>query len=40
MLYDKVNVIHDIIRTAYSFPYTAKFMFVGASNNKTQHIRC
>ena len=26
---DAVNIIHDIIRKANPFPYTAKFMFVG-----------
>ena len=30
--YDAVSMIHDVIRTANSFPYTAKFMFVGARN--------
>ena len=34
--YDVVNMIHDVIRTANSFPYIAKFMFVGVRNNKTQ----
>ena len=38
--YDAVSMIHDIIRTANQFPYTAKFMFVGVRNNKTQHVRC
>ena len=37
--YDAVNMIHDVITTAYPFPYTAKFMFVGVRNNKTQQIR-
>ena len=37
--YDAVNMIHDVIGTAYPFPYTAKFMFVDARNNKTQQIR-
>ena len=27
--YNTVNMIDDVIRTAYPFPYTAKFMFVG-----------
>ena len=36
--YDAVNVIHDVITTASLFPYTAKFMFVGIRNNKTQQI--
>ena len=39
MFYDAVNIIHDAIRTANPFPYTAKFMFVGVRNNKTQQIR-
>ena len=39
MFYDKVNMIHDIIRTANPFPYAAKFMSEGARNNKTQQIR-
>ena len=33
-------MIHDIIRTANPFSYTAKFMFVGVTINKTQQIRC
>ena len=37
--YNAVNVIHDVIRTANPFPYTAKFMFVIGRNNKTQLIR-
>ena len=37
--YDPVNVIHDIITTANPFQYTAKFIFVGVKNNKTQEIR-
>ena len=37
--YDAVNMIHDTIRTANSFPFSAKFMFVGVENNKTQQIR-
>ena len=40
MFYDVVNVIHDVITTAGPFPYTAKFVFVGVRNNKTQQIRC
>ena len=24
--YDAVNMIHDVIKTANTFPYTAKFM--------------
>ena len=41
MFHDAVSMIHDIIRTAYPFPYTctAKFMFVGVKNNKTQQIK-
>ena len=27
---------HDVITTANPFPYTAKFMFDGVTNNKTQ----
>ena len=27
-VYDVVNVIHDVIRTANPFPYTAKFIFI------------
>ena len=37
--YDAVNVILDVITTVNSFPYTAKFMFVGLRNNKTQQMR-
>ena len=35
---DMVNMIHEVIRTANTFPYTctAKFMFVSVRNNKTQ----
>ena len=36
--YDAVNMIHDVISTAYLFPYTAKFMFDVVRNNKTQQI--
>ena len=32
--YDAVNMIHDVITTANTFPYTAKFMCVGVRNNK------
>ena len=32
-------MIHDVIKTANPFPYTAKFMFVEVRNNKTQEIR-
>ena len=34
--YDTVNMIHDIITTANLFPYTAKFIFVGVTNNKSR----
>ena len=37
--YDAVSIIDDVIRTANSFLYTAKFIFVGVGNNKTQQIR-
>ena len=37
--YDARNMINDIIITANPFPYTAKFMFVGVKNNRTQQIR-
>ena len=37
--YDAVSMIHDVIRTAYPFQYTAKFMFVAVKNDKTQQIR-
>ena len=37
--YDAVNMIHDVISTAYQFPYTAKFMFAGVRNNTTQQNR-
>ena len=36
--HDALDMIHDVIR-ANPFPYTAKFMFVGGRNNKTQQIR-
>ena len=38
--YEAVNRIHDVIRTANPFLYSAKFMSVGVRNNKTQQIRC
>ena len=38
--YDAVNMIHDFISTAYPYPDTAKFMFIGDKNNKTQQVRC
>ena len=37
--YDTVNMIHDTITTANLFLYTAKFMFDGARNNKTEQLR-
>ena len=37
--YDAVNMIHDVITTANSFSYSAKFMFVGVRNNKTLQLR-
>ena len=37
--YDAVFVIHDVIITPKPIPYTAKCMFVGVRNNKTQQIR-
>ena len=36
---DAVNMIHDVITTANPFPYTAKFIFVGVRNNKTEQIK-
>ena len=38
-LYDAVNMIHDVITAPNPFSYTAKFMFVGVTNNKAQQIR-
>ena len=32
--YDAVNMIHDVIRRADAFSYTAKFMFVAVGNDK------
>ena len=37
--YDAVNMIHDVINAANLFPYTAKFMFDGATNYKTEQVR-
>ena len=37
--YDAIIMIHDVITTAKLFPNTAKFMFVGVRNNKSQQIR-
>ena len=34
-----VNMIHEVIRKANSFPYTAKFMFIDVRNSETQQIR-
>ena len=36
--YEVVNMIHDVVRTAYPFPNTAKFMFFGVRNNKPQRF--
>ena len=38
--YDAVKMIHDVITTVNPFPYTARFMFVGVRNNKTEQVRC
>ena len=40
MFNNAVNMIHDVIKTAYPFPYTAQFMFVGVRNDKPQQVRC
>ena len=32
--YDAVNITDDVITTPNSFPYTAKFLFVGVRHNK------
>ena len=37
--YDAVSMIHYVSTTANPFPYTAKLMFVGVKNNKTQQIK-
>ena len=37
--YEAVNVIHDVITTLDSISYTAKFIFDGVGNDKTQQIR-
>ena len=37
--YDAVNMIHEVITTAKLFPCTAKLMFDGVRNNKTQQMR-
>ena len=39
MFYDTVSMIHDVITTANLFPYTAKFMFDCARNDKTQQMK-
>ena len=39
MFNEAVNMIHDVITIANPFPYTAKFMFAGVRNNKTQQIK-
>ena len=36
--YDAVNMIHDVIRTANQFPYTARFMFVGVRNKNREYV--
>ena len=38
-VYDTIKMIHDVITTANSFPYTTKFMFFGVRNSKTQQVR-
>ena len=38
-VYDAVNMVFEVIRTANPFPYTSKFTFVCVRNNKTQQIR-
>ena len=35
--YDAGNMIHDVIKTANPFPFTAKFMFVAVRNDSTHH---
>ena len=37
--HDTVNMIHNVITTANSFSYTAKFIYVSDENNKTKKIR-
>ena len=37
--YDAFSMIHGVSITPNPFPRTAKFMFVGVRNNKTQQIR-
>ena len=36
---DAFSMIHDVITTASTFPYTAKFICVCVKNNRTQQIR-
>ena len=38
-LFDAVKMIHDVSRTACPFSYTAKSMFFGVRNYKTQQIK-
>ena len=37
--YDAVIMTRDVIRIANPFQYSAKSMFVGVRNNKTQQVR-
>ena len=37
--YDTVNMIHDVIRTAHPFLYTAQTCVVGVRNNIAEQIR-
>ena len=37
--YHAGKMIHDVIRTAYPFPYTATFMFFCVRNDKAKQIR-
>ena len=37
--FDAINMIHDVIRTANPFPYTAKFILVGVRSNRTQRMK-
>ena len=39
MYYNVVNVIHDVITTSNPIPYSAKSLFVGVTNNKTQTLK-
>ena len=38
--HDTADMLNVVITTANLFPSTAKFMFVGVKNNKTQQVRC